>query len=1064
MTSQRAPRITHGTLPGLALVILPFLTTAEVAAQEPQRGPRHVDPRWHAIVHATVVPGPGELVEDATIVLRDGVLLSVEAGAAPPAGARVWDASGLTVYAGFVEPHLEVESPSPDAHGAHWNALVVPQRSALDGEDGTHGAGVVGEGDRKALRKLGFTAACVVPDDGVLRGTSALVSLGEPATDTEAAPAGVLATECYQAFAFQTAGWSSGGVSYPSSEMGAIALLRQTFLDAEWHAHAREVYARAPERNEPPQRNDALEALSDATTPLCFEASNELQILRAAALAGELGRTLLIRGSGTEFRRLDAIAGLGAPVLLPLDFPDEPEVGTLAEADRVSLRALMTWEQAPTNARRLVEAGVQVALTTDELDDKGDFAKNLRKAILHGLGEDDALAMLTTNPAEVLGVADRLGRVAPGFLANLVVTDGPLFDEETEIRDVWVGGRRHEINAAPDPDYDGDWSGTIARLGANEDVDATFSVDDGDLVVKALDQEEKTREFTREEERITFLLDGSAFGEEGTWSFSGRVEGSALFGTLLDPDGGLASVEVERVDSAGDEEEDDSGEEEENDDDPPSVPETFGMPFGAYGLAELPAQEALLLTNATVWTSGPDGILEDAAVLIRDGKIEYVGPATDAPSGATVLDLEGKHLTPGLIDCHSHTGISRGVNEMGQRVTAEVRVADVIDPDSINWYRQLAGGLTAANQLHGSGNAVGAQNSVVKLRWGAALPEAMRLDGAIAGIKFALGENPKRVAQNTKIPDEYPQTRMGVATLIRDRLLAGREYRAAHERYARLSRAEKALTVPPRRDLELEALGEITAGERLVHCHSYRQDEILMLCEIAGEMGFRIGTFQHVLEGYKVAEAIKEAAIGGSTFSDWWAYKFEVVDAIPHNAAIMHEVGVVVSINSDSADHARRLNTEAAKSMKYGGLDPAEALALVTINPAIQLMVDDRIGSLEVGKDADLAVWSGDPLSYRSRCERTFVDGRELYSIERDRELGDAAQRERQRIVQKILADDAPDVVADANADPDEEDDEAEEEPGRWVLEEARLRAGIAPGEHLPGECGCDAYWMEEVR
>ncbi|HBS30077.1 MAG TPA: hypothetical protein DEB06_11670, partial [Phycisphaerales bacterium] len=370
----------------------------------------------------------------------------------------------------------------------------------------------------------------------------------------------------------------------------------------------------------------------------------------------------------------------------------------------------------------------------------------------------------------------------------------------------------------------------------------------------------------------------------------------------------------------------------------------------------------------------------------------------------TVIDATGKHVTPGLIDCHSHTGISGSVNESTQAVTAEVGVGDVLDPDDINWYRQLAGGLTAVNQLHGSANPIGGRSQTTKLRWGVAHPSDMKVEGAIPGVKFALGENVKQSNWENSPRTRYPQTRMGVETIIRDRFTAAREYAQRWAKWNGLDKPGKASTPMPRRDMELEALAEVLGAQRLVHCHSYRQDEILMLCRVAAEFGFKIGTFQHVLEGYKVAEAIKDYAIGGSAFSDWWAYKFEVIDAIPEAGAIMHDVGVTVSFNSDSDELARRMNIEAAKAVKYGGVPPAEALKFLTLNPAKQLKIDDRTGSLEEDKDADFVVWSASPLSTFSRCEATFIEGREYFSLARDATLREKAASERTRLIQKALA------------------------------------------------------------
>jgi imidazolonepropionase-like amidohydrolase len=417
--------------------------------------------------------------------------------------------------------------------------------------------------------------------------------------------------------------------------------------------------------------------------------------------------------------------------------------------------------------------------------------------------------------------------------------------------------------------------------------------------------------------------------------------------------------------------------------------------------------------GATLWTCGRTGVVEHAALYVVDGLVVYAGPAEglkDVSADVPVIDCSGKHITPGLIDCHSHTGISRGVNEGGEAVTAEVRIEDVINPDDVAWYRELAGGVTTVNQLHGSANAIGGQSSTVKLRWGSSHPDELVFRGAMPGIKFALGENPRR-ANGSERSERYPNTRMGVEALIRDRFAAAVDSRRRLAEYEALPPGQRAAVLPPRRDLELEALAEVLAGVRRVHCHSYRQDEIFMLCGLAREFGFRIGTFQHVLEGYKVAEAIRTAAVGASSFSDWWAYKFEVYDAIPDNGAILREAGVCVSFNSDSDELARRLNTEAGKAVKYGGVPPAEALKFVTLNPAVQLGIEARVGSLEAGKDADFAIWSADPLSYAAVCEQTWIDGAQRFSREHDRQLREGVQAERRRLLQLALgrAKDKPD-------------------------------------------------------
>ncbi|QDV07186.1 imidazolonepropionase [Planctomycetes bacterium Poly30] len=1113
-----------------------YASAPSPASQDaPLRGPRKVDPRWHALVGGTVIPEPGRVIENATIVIRDGVIESVVSAGEAPEGARIWDCSDLIIHAGFIESYVGVEAPRPEAtaQGGYWQTdLVVPQRSALDG-------GRLDGSAAKDLRSVGFTAAALAPEGAILGGTAAVVAVGSEESDFEAASSEVLEGNAYQSISFRTAGWGSDGVlSYPTSEMGAIALLRQAFADADRYQQSLAVDALQSNGHEPPQPSGALQAIAEAGSDraMMFVSRGELQTLRAAKLASELGRSMIVKGTGTEFRRLDAVASLGLPMVVPVAFPEAPDVSTPEKAAAQSLRDLWGWEEAPSNLARLAKAGVTVALTSEGLEKRSEFPGAVRKAMERGFTEEEALRALTITPAKLLGVDDRLGRVAPGMLAHLVVREGQPFAKDGKIRDVWVGGKRFAVNKATPPSLDGTYAFEIPSFGSLDGVT-------GEVIVR----DRKTLEF-RVGERIIeakkvnfgpfhvhFHLVGKDIEEglTGIFSGSGLFEGESIHGTLANPDGtsqfwtakrtgdapavekkggkegrgakaadeadsseevegdaeaanpegGAPEVDAEEADEEtageGDEENEADEEADANSDgegEKSSAAATttealrkLPVPFGAYGRHGMPEARTVIFKGATVWTSADAGIVEGAVVVIEDGKIRYVGPAEFAPKieGAEEFDATGLHITPGLIDCHSHTGISGGVNEVGRRVTSEVRVADVIDPDDMNFYRQLAGGLTAANQLHGSANAIGGQNSVVKLRWGVDYPDQMIAEGAMPGIKFALGENPKRVAAGTDQPDEYPTTRMGVEALIRDRLVAGKEYREEWERYERLSGYERRSTMPPQVNLELQALGEIVAGERWIHSHSYRQDEILMLGRLAQEFGFKIGTFQHVLEGYKVADAIAESAVGASTFSDWWAYKFEVIDAIPHNAAIMASVGVNVSINSDSDEHARRLNTEAAKAMKYGGMSRAEALKLVTLNPAIQLGLGDLTGSLEAGKDADLAIWSGDPLSYASRCVSTWVDGAELFSAEEDRMLRKDAEAERQRIIQKILEEGlgsgakgggrgrgkGPVALDASSMELDELRDQME----------ALWRSGVDPSLARPGVCGCFDVLFEEA-
>jgi imidazolonepropionase-like amidohydrolase len=411
--------------------------------------------------------------------------------------------------------------------------------------------------------------------------------------------------------------------------------------------------------------------------------------------------------------------------------------------------------------------------------------------------------------------------------------------------------------------------------------------------------------------------------------------------------------------------------------------QTRGARAAAAPAAPAAAAQDTLIRNATVLTVS-HGTLPATDVLIRGGKIAAVGQNLKAPDGARVVDATGRFVLPGIIDAHSHSMMDGSVNECTKSVTSMARTQDILNPTAINIYRELAGGTTAALLLHGSCNAIGGLSTTVKFKWGHPAGD-FPIAGAMPGIKFALGENPKR--SNFNVPGlqpRYPATRMGVEETIRDAFTRARDYKRSWDEYrAATARGEKNL-IPPRRDLELEPLVEVLEGKRFVHSHCYRADEILMLIGVADEFGFKVRTFQHVLEGYKVATEIAQHGGMASTFADFWGYKMEAYDAIPYNAPIMMRHGIVVSLNSDSDERARRLNIEAAKMVRYGGVTEDEALKMVTLNPAIQLAIDKRTGSIDVGKDADVVVWSAHPLSVYAHPDMTFVDGELLFDRQAD--------------------------------------------------------------------------------
>ena len=430
------------------------------------------------------------------------------------------------------------------------------------------------------------------------------------------------------------------------------------------------------------------------------------------------------------------------------------------------------------------------------------------------------------------------------------------------------------------------------------------------------------------------------------------------------------------------------------------------LTMAAISMSSRPSQaqggsDVMLIKNATILTV-TKGTIQHGSILIRNGKIAEVGANIAAPAGANVIDATGLFVMPGIIDCHSHIAIQGGVNEGSVSDSSIANILDVLNPEDPDIYRDLAGGVTVANVLHGSANAIGGQTIVIKLRWGANA-DGLVFQGAMPGIKFALGENPKR-SNNPNIPGQvrrYPESRLGVEDVIRQSFTEALAYKKEWDEYYSAKSAGKTNLIPPRRDLRLDPLVEVLEGKRYVHSHCYRADEILMLLRVSDEFHFKVRTLQHVLEGYKVAKELAAYGVGASTFSDWWSYKQEAWDAIPYNAAIMTQKGVVVSINSDDAEEAQHLNQEAAKTMKYGGLSREEAIKLVTINPAMQLGIDKRVGSIEVGKDADFAIYNHDPLSVYAVVQKSIIDGKVYFDRDKDIAMRADLAKEKQTLMDK---------------------------------------------------------------
>ena len=950
----------------LFLSILSILTAQVGPAKALHRNP----PRAWALTNATIYAAPGKTIEDGTVVMRDGIITAVGAKVKIPKQATIIDMDGKHIYAGFIESWLDVKTVKKDTSlQANWNSNM---RAYLKGADLFHPK----EKSLKELHGLGFTTAHVTPKGGIFQGSSGLVQLGQIPK--------VLSNNVAQVVEYAAGGW--GAKEYPTSLLGAIAFIRQGFLDADWYSKSQGILAKYPDGNEPIQADRSLEELSIAKRnkqPFVFRTGNELYIDRSSNIADEFELDLWIMGNGYEYRRIEEMPA--SFMIIPLNFPAKPEVADPQNALQYSTEQLKHWDMAPDNAAKLADAGFQFALTSAELKDRKDFRKNLSRAVNRGLNESAALAALTTNPAKEFGQAKRLGKVAPGFIANLVVTDGNYFDKKSKVQSVWIDGNEYEV--APDPLVDavGDWT---LREG-NNSWTLSVKADGGSLIVD--EKKLKLANYKLDQDRISFSVNADTILQKDVTRFKGTITGGKATGYVFYPDGS-SSGWTAVLDSAKTEKGKKSKKESASN-------LSLVFPEGAYGLDEdVPSPKTILINDATIWTSGEKGVLKEYDILIQDGKIKKIAINISLPRGnALIIDGTGKHVTPGLIDAHSHMA-GESINEGFQNVTAEVRMRDVIEPNDVAMYRALAGGLTTINLLHGSANPIGGQNVVMKLRWGS-FSDDLIFKPAPQGIKFALGENVKRVRSYGR----YPETRMGVEQVIRDAFMAARDYKKSWDIYNKDAKLKRS-AIPPRRDLELDAMVEIMEGKRLVHSHSYRQDEILMLTRIAEDYGFTMATFQHVLEGYKVAERLAEHGAGASTFSDWWAYKYEVVDAIPYNGTLMTNAGVTVSFNSDSDELARRMNLEAAKAVKYGGLDEAEALKMVTINPAKQLKIDRYVGSLEVGKDADFTIWSGHPLSSYTICEQTWIEGKQYFSLEQDQYFRQRDAKLRNDLIQKILS------------------------------------------------------------
>ena len=929
---------------------------------------------YTAFTNAKIYVTPTQIIDNGTLLIKDGKVVSTGASVSIPNNAVIIDVAGKSIYPSFIDVYSNfgVKKPerqggggrspqyNPSREGFYWNDHIMPEQNAID--DFKYSNKSAGD-----LRKAGFGTVNTHMHDGIMRGSGALIALTDAGGDAER----VLDAASAQYLSLSKSVRSRQ--SYPGSIMGGMALIRQVYLDAEWYAKGG---SNATDRS--------LEAVNaNKGLPNIFYAGSRANAVRIDRVGDEYGIQYAIVGGGDEYERIDDIKGTKATYILPLDFPKPYDVEDPFLTNMLELEDMLEWNQRPTNPKVLAENNVQFAFTTHELKTPSALKGNLMKAIDHGLDKTRALEALTTVPASILGKSNVIGTLKNGSYANFLITSGDIFDKKTTLHENWVKGYRHIIESMNIKDIRGDYK---VSLGSNSyDLSITGTASKPKLKVTSGENELGSK-LTYSNDWVKMTIKTADSTKSEYLRLASRV-GTAenLSGTVIFPNGNETSFMAVKQPKKASENGGRNGNGMKNGKEPRVIPVSY--PNGAYGFYERPKQETILFRNATVWTNESDGVLENTDVLVKNGKIAGIGQNLSA-SGAKVIDATGKHVTAGIIDEHSHIAAA-SINEGGHNSSAEVSIEDVIDPEDIDIYRNLAGGVTSIQILHGSANPIGGRSAIIKLKWGESAANMIN-PNAPKFIKFALGENVKQ--SNWQSFSRFPQTRMGVEQLYVDYFTRAKEYDA-------LKKSGK----PYRKDIEMDVLAEIINKERFISCHSYVQSEINMLMKVAEKFNFNVNTFTHILEGYKVADKMADHGVAGSTFSDWWAYKYEVNDAIPHNAAIMHKAGVVVAINSDDGEMSRRLNQEAAKSVKYGGISEEDAWKFVTLNPAKMLHIDDRVGSLKVGKDADVVLWSGHPLSIYTKAERTMIEGVTYFDLETDMRMRETVKRDRNKLITMML-------------------------------------------------------------
>ena len=942
------------------------------------KGVKTLNSKQILITGAVVHINPLKQLEEGMILIENGKITDVSTSIEIPRNAVVYNFEGKHIYPSFIELHSNFGVPAlkgsssgrrsiqyyANRKGFYWNDHILADYNS-------HEDFKYDQKKAKELRASGFGVVNSHRKEGIHRGTSLLVALN----DLQNNGYRMLEDRAAQHLSFKKS--NTSGQYYPGSIMGAMALIRQVYHDAKW-------YSNGGAKN----KDMALEAvIKNQSLPSIFETSNKLDVARAARIGYEFGKKYIIKANGNEYEQLNTLKKLKPRLLVPVNFPVAYDVDDPFLAQKLSLNQMRYWNQAPTNPKEIANAGIKFAFTSSDLKNIKDFLPNIRKAVQYGLSPERALAALTTIPAQLINQKEKIGELKKGALANLIITNGPLFDKETEIEQNWVQGQQHIIKPKPKTSIDGEYALNIKDTSYKLVLSKSESKIDAKITQDSI-KLKTTAKYINGWLTLRFSdSTNTKFAQLKTKinkSDNLKGDGSFFDGTLIN----WSANKVEQTKKVKSKKKKEVLQK--------ILPITY--PNNGFGFKTLPTSENILFTNVTVWTNEDEGILENASVWVVNGKIKAVGKIDDV-EGAKIIDGTGKHLTSGIIDEHSHIAAS-SINEGGQNSSAEVTIEDVINPDDINLYRNLSGGVTTLQILHGSANPIGGRSAIIKPKWGESVDELL-YSNADPFIKFALGENVKQ--SNWQSYGRFPQTRMGVEQVFTDYFQRALEYKALWRKYNNSSKKIKSKIKAPRYDIEMETLVEILDGKRFISCHSYVQSEINMLMKVADRFGVRINTFTHILEGYKVADKMKDHGVGGSTFSDWWAYKFEVNDAIPYNGAIMHSQGVTVAFNSDDSEMSRRLNQEAAKAVKYGGVSEEDAWKFVTLNPAKLLHIDDEVGSIKVGKSADLVLWSDHPMSIYSVVEKTMIDGAFYYDLDRATAQVDQITKEKNKLIQDML-------------------------------------------------------------